>query len=292
MPAAMLVVGCMYKMNAGGSPAAAVKGFGALFVILPVLLVDAHNSDTRLFQLLPPNDTEQPHRLLKMQKDIMTAVQAGVIDAAGALQLVEDVAALRQSLASGAAAESWQQHKPPAAAPRREACQQNTGAQAGKPGAEHIDDPGACAAATKGTNPAGGAATAAQGQSKHIPSRGILIVAGGRHQFRNAFILLQLLRHRSIGCTLPVELVYYGALELDAAVAAALTQHAAATGTSLRILDGNSMPAPSSNAGVSLGPHRQQPGKITGFKAKVHALVWVTSFDQVRVTVCVCMIAC
>jgi hypothetical protein len=106
------------------------------------------------------------------------------------------------------------------------------------------------------------------------PSRGLLIVAGNTHQFKNAFILLQLLRHATINCLLPAEVVHYGAAELDPAVAAAMQKHAAATNTSLTIIDG------STAVTGDLPPHRPLKA-ITGFKTKVHALAFVTSFDHV-----------
>lgn len=117
-----------------------------------------------------------------------------------------------------------------------------------------------------------------QYQEQQQPSCGILVVAGGTHQLRNALILLKLLSHPNISCTLPVEVVYYGAHEFDAGVAAAMAEHAQAAGVSVKLIDGSSI-APTGSKGLE--PHRA-PGRLTGFKAKVHALVWVTSFDQVN----------
>jgi hypothetical protein len=117
-----------------------------------------------------------------------------------------------------------------------------------------------------------------QAGSSSNSSRGILIVAGGRHQFRNAYILLRLLWHSSIRCSLPVELVHY-CHERDEAVARAMQQHAQGSGMRLRVIDGSSV-APSSSGG-SLEPHAT-PRQQTGYKAKIHALAWVTSFDEVR----------
>eukprot|EP00775_Hariotina_reticulata_P003922 gene3922-4176_t len=73
---------------------------------------------------------------------------------------------------------------------------------------------------------------------------------------------------------LPAEVVHYGPPELDPVVAAAMQKHAVATNTSLTIIDGLTA------AAVDLPPH--PPLKtVTGFKTKVHALAFVTSFDHV-----------
>jgi hypothetical protein len=78
-----------------------------------------------------------------------------------------------------------------------------------------------------------------------------------------------------------VEVVYYGPQEYDSPTAATIIYHLAdGTGISVKFIDGQSV-APSGTKGLE--PHRA-PGRITGFKAKVHALVWVTSFDQVSLT--------
>lgn len=115
-------------------------------------------------------------------------------------------------------------------------------------------------------------------QQQHQPSRGILIVAGGSHQLKNAYILLKLLAHPDIACKLPVEIVYYGPHEYDAPTAATIIYHLAdATGISVKFIDGSEVPP---TGDVGLGPHKP-PGRLTGFKAKVHALVWMTSFDHV-----------
>lgn len=72
--------------------------------------------------------------------------------------------------------------------------------------------------------------------------------------------------------------MYYGPQEYDAPTAATIVYHLAdGTGISVKFIDGQAV-APSGTTGLE--PHKA-PGRITGFKAKVHALVWVTSFDQV-----------
>jgi hypothetical protein len=119
-------------------------------------------------------------------------------------------------------------------------------------------------------------ADAQQEQQQGAASRGVLIVAGGRHQFLNAYILLQLLRHPTINCSLPAELIYYGAGEYDAATAKLLQAHAAKTGTQLAILDGSE-----AAAAMDLEPHKSSL-HLMGFKTKVHALAFVTTFEQVR----------
>ncbi|KAF8061351.1 MNN24 [Scenedesmus sp. PABB004] len=113
------------------------------------------------------------------------------------------------------------------------------------------------------------------------PSRGVLIVAGGRDQFANALILLRVLRGPRVRCRLPAEVVHYGARELDPRAAAAMRAHAAATGTALRILDGAAAGGGGGGGALVPPPHRAPPGGVTGFRAKVHALAYVTSFDQV-----------
>ncbi|MDR3471343.1 MAG: hypothetical protein P4M09_06595 [Devosia sp.] len=51
--------------------------------------------------------------------------------------------------------------------------------------------------------------------------RGILIVAGGRTLFTNAYVLVSILR-RTLGCRLPIEIWHFGPAELSASMAAAL----------------------------------------------------------------------
>lgn len=115
----------------------------------------------------------------------------------------------------------------------------------------------------------------AKAQQHKDPTRGILIVAGGKDQFMNAHILLQLLRHPKINCQLPAELVYYGAREYSALVADAIAAHATATGTTVALIDGTKVL-------ITMDTEPHKPLKhITGFKAKVHALTFVTSFDEV-----------
>lgn len=117
-----------------------------------------------------------------------------------------------------------------------------------------------------------------QQQQDAAPTRGILIVAGGANQFKNAYILLKLLAHPDINCRLPVEVVYYGPQEYDSLTAATVVhQLVHAAGLSIKFIDGRGV-APTGETGLE--PHKP-PGRLTGFKAKVHALVWVTSFDHV-----------
>lgn len=121
------------------------------------------------------------------------------------------------------------------------------------------------------------AAAANSKQQQQGLRRGILIVAGGSHQLRNAYILIKTLLHPDINCTLPIEVVYYGPYEFDAAAADAIQQLARTAGVAVHFIDGSTVPPTGS---VGLDPHKG-PGRLTGFKAKVHALVWVTSFDHV-----------
>jgi hypothetical protein len=107
----------------------------------------------------------------------------------------------------------------------------------------------------------------------------VLVVAGGAAQLRNAYILLRLLRHPRIACSLPAELVHYGPQELDAAAVEALLQHARDTHTQLSVLDGAALTQQAGAAGLAGTPHVRWP--LRGFRAKVHALAWVTTFDQV-----------
>jgi hypothetical protein len=117
-----------------------------------------------------------------------------------------------------------------------------------------------------------------QQQQDAAPTRGILIVAGGANQFKNAYILLKLLAHPDINCRLPVEVVYYGPQEYDSLIAATVVhQLVHGAGLSVKFIDGWGV-APTGDTGLE--PHKP-PGRLTGFKAKVHALVWVTSFDHV-----------
>lgn len=106
------------------------------------------------------------------------------------------------------------------------------------------------------------------------PTQGILIVAGGKDQFINSYILVQLLRHHRIACNLPVEIVYYGQHEYHTPAADAMLAHGQATNTVISFIDGSTVPA------TDLHPHRLVT-QIKGFRTKVHALVYVTSFDWV-----------
>lgn len=137
---------------------------------------------------------------------------------------------------------------------------------------------GAAAERMKTLRGTAGSTQEQQQQQQRKPSQGILIVAGGRDQFKNAYVLLKLLAHPDIACKLPVEVVHYGANEYDAPTAATIIyQLADETGISVRFLDGQSVDP---SGYIGLDPHKP-PGRLTGFKAKVHALAWVTSFDQV-----------
>jgi hypothetical protein len=169
---------------------------------------------------------------------VLEAVQQGTIKVHSALNLLQDVELLRESFKTGAAAE------------RLTALSRATDSN------QHQQ----------------------QQQQQRKPSQGILIVAGGRDQFKNAYVLLKLLAHPDIACKLPVEVVHYGAVEYDAPTAATtIYQLADNTGISVKFIDGQSVDPTGYNG---LEPHKP-PGRLTGFKAKVHALVWVTSFDQV-----------
>jgi hypothetical protein len=170
---------------------------------------------------------------------VLAAVDTGTIKGSSALSLLQDLSSLRQSFESGAAAARWQ-HKQAAAA-------------------------------------TAAAAASSKQQQQQRPNRGILIVAGGSHQSRNAYILIKTLTHPDINCTLPIEIVYYGPYEFDAAAADAIQQLARTAGVAVQFIDGSTVPPSGS---VGLDPHKS-PGRLTGFKAKVHALVWVTSFDHV-----------
>jgi hypothetical protein len=184
-------------------------------------------------------------RTQQQMLSVLSSITAGTFTADAAISLLQEAADLRESLLHGAAARRWAQLKARSAKARTRTTQQ-AGMQ--------------------------------QQQQEGTQTRGILIVAGGRHQFLNAYILLQLLRHPTINCTLPVELVHYGSHEFDPETAKLMTAHAANTGTRLRLIDGAA-----AAADVELEPHKPFALlHLTGFKTKVHALAFVTSFDQVR----------
>ncbi|WIA34715.1 hypothetical protein OEZ86_013026 [Tetradesmus obliquus] len=170
---------------------------------------------------------------------VLSSIAAGTFTADAAVSLLQDAAALRESLMHGAAARRWEALK-------------------------------ARSAKRSSTSTSGAADT-----QQDAASRGILIVAGGRHQFLNAYILLQLLRHPTINCSLPAELIYYGPSEYDVETAELMTAHAAKTNTQLAIMDGSEAAAE-----MDLEPHLPTV-HLTGFRTKVHALAFVTTFDQV-----------
>jgi hypothetical protein len=181
---------------------------------------------------------------------VLNNITAGTFTADAAIALLQEAAELRESLLHGAAARRWAQLKARSAKARTSTTQ----------------------------------TADVQQQQEGTPSQGILIVAGGRHQFLNTYILLQLLRHPTINCTLPAELVYYGTHEFDPATARLMTAHAENTATHLKLIDGAAAAAAAAAAAeVELEPHKPFALlHLTGFKTKVHALAFVTSFDQVR----------
>jgi hypothetical protein len=186
-------------------------------------------------------------RTQQQMLSVLSSITAGTFTADAAISLLQEAAELRESLLHGAAASRWAQLK------------------------------GRSAKTKKGTTKQADVQQQKQ-QQEGTPSRGILIVAGGRHQSLNAYILLQLLRHPTINCTLPVELVHYGTHEFDPATTQLMTAHAEKTGTQLKLIDGAA-----AAADVELEPHKPFALlHLTGFKTKVHALAFVTSFDQVR----------
>jgi hypothetical protein len=208
------------------------------------------NGDT--FVVTPPSMTaggaaaaaqglQEQLRTQQQMLSVLSSISAGTFTADAAVSLLQDAAALRESLLHGAAARRWDNLK--ARSAKRNS---STGQGADK-----------------------------QQQQQSNPSRGILIVAGGQHQFANAYILLQLLRHPTINCTLPVELIYYGPSEFDSARAQQMKDHAAKTGTQLDIIDGY-------EAAMVTDFEDMPAVHLTGFKTKVHALAFVTTFEQVR----------
>jgi hypothetical protein len=192
---------------------------------------------------------QEQTRTQQQMLSVLSSIASGAFTADAAISLLQEAAELRESLLHGAAARRWAQLKGRSAKARA-----GTGQQADMQQQQQQ-----------------------QQQQEDTPSQGILIVAGGRHQFLNAYILLQLLRHPTINCTLPVELVYYGAHEFDQAAASSMTAHAAKTGTHLKLVDGAA-----AAADAELEPYGPFAlVDLTGFKTKVHALAFVTTFDQV-----------
>jgi hypothetical protein len=125
---------------------------------------------------------------------------------------------------------------------------------------------------------AGVASTSSSSSSSS--SRGILIVGGSRTHLGNAYILLRMLRQH-LRCQLPIEIVYYGQQELDPAAAALVRSFIAAEETAgkapITLIDG--LEVQGQHIGT-LQPHPTDT-KLTSWVAKVHALCWVTSFQQV-----------
>ncbi|KAI8471635.1 MAG: mannosyltransferase putative-domain-containing protein [Monoraphidium minutum] len=77
----------------------------------------------------------------------------------------------------------------------------------------------------EGADPGGGTGGGAGARPAHPDARGVLIVAGGAANLANAAVALRVLR-RHLNCTLPVEVVYFGPAERDAAAAALILQEA------------------------------------------------------------------
>eukprot|EP00775_Hariotina_reticulata_P003263 gene3263-3541_t len=119
--------------------------------------------------------------------------------------------------------------------------------------------------------------------SAQKPSRGILIVAGTRHQLANALVTIMVLR-QSLNCSLPVEIVYYGAAEYDDLMAQILHRYneTAIGSGSIFLVDGLDK-----TKGMDLGYHYKGwagsagSSNVTGFATKAHALAYVTRFQQV-----------
>jgi hypothetical protein len=129
------------------------------------------------------------------------------------------------------------------------------------------------------TADAAGIASSSSSSSSSV-SRGILIVGGSRTHLGNAYILLRMLRHH-LHCKLPIEIVYYGQQEFDPAAAALvrglIAAETAAGKARITLIDG--LAVQRKHIGT-LQPHPKDT-KLTSWVAKVHALCWVTSFQQV-----------
>jgi hypothetical protein len=129
---------------------------------------------------------------------------------------------------------------------------------------------------------AGGPSTVSSSSSSSSSSvsSGILIVGGSRTHLGNAFILLRMLRQQ-LQCNLPIEIVYYGQQELDPAAAALVTRfitaEEAAGKPQITLIDG--LAVQQQQIG-KLQPHPEAV-KLTSWVAKVHALCWLTRFQQV-----------
>jgi hypothetical protein len=125
----------------------------------------------------------------------------------------------------------------------------------------------------------GSSSVAAAAAATPVVDRGILIVGGSRAHLANAYILLRALREQ-LRCSLPVEIVFYGKDELDPAAATLITEfagrQATATGAPITLIDGKAV---HQQHLAPLYPHQEV--KLTGWVAKIHAICWVTTFQQV-----------
>jgi hypothetical protein len=159
---------------------------------------------------LPPGALADPRAFADR---ILASDNTGKLNAADAAQLLVDIRELAASLASGAARARWE-----AARGRRQLrIERVRRCAAGE--AEHcgwqIDSEGKAKRRQVDQETEFDDRPLPLIPSPEQPSQeeGILVVAGGTAQLSNAFILLQGLRH--IGCSLPMEIVYYGAGEFD-----------------------------------------------------------------------------
>jgi len=100
-------------------------------------------------------------------------------------------------------------------------------------------------------------------------TNGILVVAGGEtNHLANVYINLRILREQLL-CDLPVEVVYFGERENDVKMRRFIERAV----KNVRFIDGSAVKYPSH--------HKQMDTTVTGYAAKVYALCYVTSFDQV-----------
>jgi hypothetical protein len=238
---------------------------------------------------------------------VLESDTTGKIEAAAAEALLANALALGESLVDGAARARWRTLQA-----RRRWRLRRARARAGAPGHD-------CGASGRGSNapPDPEDEKEEQPQQEQQPlasqARGVLVVAGGTDGFANADILIRALRH--VGCRLPVEVVYYGAGEYDPGNAELLlgldglappgdasggVEGARAGG---RRRCGNAQDSDGGGGGGGgeqegtvrlvdgtayhrrhlgkLAPHRRgRGGHVEGFSTKVHALAFVTSFEQ------------
>lgn len=127
-----------------------------------------------------------------------------------------------------------------------------------------------------------------------VYSRGILMVAGSRDQMANALVSIIILR-RVLNCTLPIELVYYSTDEQDPVMLNILHKYVEVEGSEaarLAIVNGSekhvdldhhyrSWSGSSSSRSSGRSTAAAMRNGITGYATKVHALAYVTSFQQV-----------